>query len=280
MICTTRMTITFGLVAAFTTLLLVSGCGGSNGGTSTLGTGGRAGGNAGTSGGSSGATGLGGGASGGVGGQGGGAGAGGRGGAVGSGGGGGASGAAGSALGGSGGSGGRGGASGAAGSALGGSGGSGGRGGASGAAGSATGGSVGAGGRGGAAGLAGNGGAVGVAGRGGANGGTSGAGGSVPCGTITCTSGEVCLQYPCVDAPPCYLVPPDGGCPSGTTFNSSCGLTIPRQPGCQGPACPTDCAARPTSCSDPLTCSCLGNSICGNTATMCTAVSGLMVTCQ
>lgn len=239
MISTTRATINFGLGAAFTTLLLVSACGGSNGGASTLGTGGRAGSNAGAgSGGSSGMTGVGGSASGGFGGQGGGAGSVGRGGSV----------------------------------------GSAGQGGASGAAGGAVGGSVGAGGRGGATGSAGNGGAVGAAGRGGANGGTSGAGGSVPCGNLTCASGEVCVQYPCVDAPPCYQVGADGGCPMGSPFSQSCGLS--HQPGCQGPACPTDCAARPASCSDPLTCSCLGNGICGNTVTACTAVSGLKVTCK
>lgn len=170
---------------------------------------------------------------------------------------------------------GAGGTAGVAGNGAAGRGGDGGRGG--GAAGSGSAGRGGDGGRGG-----------GAAGRGGSGGGAGGTGGSLTCGTETCTGTRVCVHPACGGGTPpqCMPVGDGGQCLSGWTLSTSCVGLGGQGVGCMPPPCMPPapfCADIPASCSGAPTCGCLPSLICnppsGQTGGSCALVNGRQVMC-
>lgn len=106
--------------------------------------------------------------------------------------------------------------------------------------------------------------------------------GGTMCGDQTCTSNQVCV-HPSTSrggpVPPCVAQPDAGRCPPGTELTAFCagspngGCIETFVPG------PPSCAPIPSTCGNPLQCSCFPVSICGGNANLCSTIDGHDLRC-
>lgn len=84
--------------------------------------------------------------------------------------------------------------------------------------------------------------------------------GAIPCGALTCTGTDLCLETAGCGGPlNCLMQTPDAGaCPPGWHDNRFCAS------GCERDCAPPSfqCVPRPAACTGDLDCTCLGPSFC------------------
>ena len=113
----------------------------------------------------------------------------------------------------------------------------------------------------------------------GADGADGGGGETIPCGAITCTGTDLCVETVACGGPlNCMETTDAGACPPPTHLDQRCRSATGRE-GCV-PDCPPPsfaCVPRPATCTGALDCSCLGGSFCGFGS--CLGVQGRQAEC-
>jgi len=105
-----------------------------------------------------------------------------------------------------------------------------------------------------------------------------GGGGSIPCGTLTCTGTDLCVSIAGCGGPLNCVDQIDAGvCPPGSTRNTTCSQVtgLPCMPDCPPPT--YFCAPRPAACAGAISCACIDRSVC--MFGMCVGAQDRMVGC-
>jgi hypothetical protein len=102
-------------------------------------------------------------------------------------------------------------------------------------------------------------------------------GGGLACGSITCGSGQLCIQPSCGGGvSSCTPTDDAGSCPAGWSYTATCTIGgIRPGPGCTPPACtspPGFCIDIPSACGTHPSCTCLPFDVCGSGGGQCGTV--------